>query len=251
AALERSAEIDTRRAEAARKKYELLEEELAKNEKRERKRAAEVASGIIQDARRTVEQVVREIRESNASAGAIRSAHDVIRSREEEVEVLRDEAGHEGVSATADTLVAEGMTVFLKGLERPAQVLSVDGGRLRVMAGSISLDVARDDVEPLPGEPAVPQRVVVTAPLKSVSPALDIIGQRAEEARETVEKYLDDALLSGLARVRIIHGSGTGVLRKVVDELLRDHDQVVEYGVDTDTPGGTGVTWVNLEGAST
>ncbi len=250
AALEISAETDTRRAEAARRKFELLEAELAKNEKRERKRAAETASGIIQDARRTVEQVVREIRESKASAGAIRSAHETIRSREEEVEALREEAGHKGVPATADALLAEGMTVFLKGLERSAQVLSVDGGRVRVMAGSISLDVARADVEPVPGEPAAPRRVVITAPLKSVSPTLDIIGQRADEARETLEKYLDDALLSGLDRVRIIHGSGAGVLRKVVDELLRDHDQVVEYGVEIDKPGGTGVTWVNLGGAS-
>ncbi len=250
AALEISAETDTRRAEAARRKFELLEAELAKNEKKERKRAAETASEIIQDARRTLEQVVREIRESKASTGAIRSAHETIRSREEEVEALREEAGHEGVPATADALLAEGMTVFLKGLERSAQVLSVDGGRVRVMAGSISLDVARADVEPVSVELAEPRRVVVTAPLKSVSPTLDIIGQRADEARETLEKYLDDALLSGLDRVRIIHGSGAGVLRKIVDELLRDHDQVVEYGVEIDKPGGTGVTWVNLGGAS-
>ncbi len=244
--LERTAQADARTAEAAREKYELLAAELTKNEKKERKRAAETALGIIHDARRTVEHVVREIRESKASADAIQNAHEAIRTQAEAVEVLREEAGYEGVPETGTAPLVEGMTVFLRGLERPAQVLSVDGGRVRVMAGSISLDVARADVEPVSDAPVAPRRVVVRTPEKTVPQTLDIIGQRAEEARNTLEKYLDDALLGGLTRVRIIHGSGAGVLRRVVDEVLRDHAQVEEHGVDIDTPGGTGVTWVKL-----
>ncbi|MFC1595423.1 endonuclease MutS2 [Gemmatimonadota bacterium] len=249
AGLERTAEIDARKAEAARKKYELLASELAEGEKRERKRAAETASAIIQDARKTVEQVVREIREAKASASAIRDAHETIRTQVEKVDILREEAGPEHERGAGKTPLVEGMTVFLKGLDRSAEVLSVDGGRVRVMAGSISLDVARTDVEPVLLEPVAPRRFVVTTPLKTVPPTLDIIGQRAEAARNTIEKYLDDAILGGLTRVRIIHGSGAGVLRKVVDEVLRGHDQVKEYGVEIGTPGGAGVTWVNLEGA--
>jgi len=247
--LENRAAADARKAELARREHEHLARDLADNEKRERKRAAETAADIISDARRTVERVVREIRESDASADVIRAAHDAIRSETERVETLQDESVEEAPFEKGDVTVVEGMTVYLKGLERPAQVLNVDGRRVRVRAGSISLDVALADVEPAPDEPVTPRQVVVQAPTRQTALTLDIIGQRAEEARNTLEKYLDDALLSGLSRVRIIHGSGAGVLRRVVDEVLRDHDQVSEYGVEMDTPGGTGVTWVKLEGA--
>jgi DNA mismatch repair protein MutS2 len=167
----------------------------------------------------------------------------------EEVARVRSESVADTPANRDELSIAEGMTVYLKGLERPAQVVNVDGNRVRVMAGSISLDVALADVEPAPDEPVAPLKTVVRVPTRQTSLTLDIIGQRAEEARNSLEKYLDDAILSGLSRVRIIHGSGAGVLRRVVDEVLRDHDQVVEYGVEMDAPGGTGVTWVVLEGA--
>jgi len=249
AELETRAAAATRMAEKARREHEQLARELADNEKSERKRAAERAADIISDARRTVERVVREIRESEASAEVIRSAHDSIERATEQVVALQADSDTETMLEEGDSTVVEGMTVYLKGLERPAQVLNVDGGRVRVMAGSISLDVALADVEPAPDQPATQQQVVVQAPSKTAALTLDIIGQRAEEARNTLEKYLDDALLSGLTRVRIIHGSGAGVLRRVVDEVLGDHDQVSEHGLEMDSPGGTGVTWVELEGA--
>jgi DNA mismatch repair protein MutS2 len=81
-----------------------------------------------------------------------------------------------------------------------------------------------------------------------VSMELDVRGQTAEEAIAEVDKYLDDACLAGLSRVRIIHGKGTGALKQAVRKFLKEHPHV-----DTALPGGLseggdGVTIVSTRG---
>src|SRR4030095_16687002 len=73
-----------------------------------------------------------------------------------------------------------------------------------------------------------------------VGPELHLIGRTADEARETLEKYLDDAFLAGLPSVRIIHGKGTGTLRRAVHELLARHPLVAEHRVGALHEGGEG-----------
>jgi DNA mismatch repair protein MutS2 len=68
----------------------------------------------------------------------------------------------------------------------------------------------------------------------------------ADEAREAVQRAVDDAVLADLAAVRIIHGKGTGVLRKVVDEVLRADRRVTAHRLAPPREGGTGVTVAQL-----
>lgn len=260
--LQRQAEIDSRKAGAARRKYESLAEELAANAERQRVLAAEEAREIVAEARRRIEGVVREIRESNAAPAAIKRAQGTVRELTRKVERRVERATHS--SGGSDIPLHEGDRVYLVNLDRSAVVKRVDKGRVRVQAGSLSFDVAREEIEPLAGEEvlepsgtvsgqveaAPPNRGAgICTPFKSVPPTLEIIGQRAEEARHILEKYLDDAIVAGLESVAVIHGSGKGVLRRVVEEVLRNHSCVAEYGLDRDVPGGTGVTRVRLKGS--
>lgn len=80
----------------------------------------------------------------------------------------------------------------------------------------------------------------------TVSPEIDIRGLLAAEAIERLDKYLDDALLCGLDQVRIIHGKGTGALRKAVREFLQNHRQVAFLRWGDPNEGGDGVTVVKL-----
>ncbi len=257
--LRREAETDSRRAGEERRKYESLANELAADAELERRVAAEQAREIVKEARRSIEGLVREIRESNAAPAAIRKAHQTIAEIARNAEDQATKAV--GGRGDPDAPLQEGDEVYLVSLERPAIVQSVGGRRVRVRAGSLSLDVARDDIEPIaekgahrPGRGKIeaasgpPGSGGVRTPLKSVSQTLDIIGQRADEARQTLEKYLDDAILAGLENIAVIHGSGRGVLRRVVEEVLKNHSSVEEYGLDTRAPGGTGVTRVRLKG---
>jgi DNA mismatch repair protein MutS2 len=79
-----------------------------------------------------------------------------------------------------------------------------------------------------------------------VGPELHLIGRTADEARETLEKYLDDAFLAGLPTVRIIHGKGTGTLRRAVHELLTGHPLVAEHRLGALHEGGEGATVAQL-----
>jgi DNA mismatch repair protein MutS2 len=75
---------------------------------------------------------------------------------------------------------------------------------------------------------------------------LNIIGRTTDEARDLLEKYLDDAFLAGLSSVRIIHGKGTGALRRAVEELLSAHPLVAEHRPGAASEGGAGATVAGL-----
>jgi DNA mismatch repair protein MutS2 len=81
---------------------------------------------------------------------------------------------------------------------------------------------------------------------RSTSPEIDLRGQRVDEAVENVEGWLNDAALDGMSPVRIIHGKGTGALRRAVRELLDGHP-LVESAASGEGPGGDGVTVVELK----
>jgi DNA mismatch repair protein MutS2 len=75
---------------------------------------------------------------------------------------------------------------------------------------------------------------------------LHLLGWTTDEARPAVEKFLDDAVLAGFDSVRIVHGKGTGALRRAVEELLRGHPLVARFRPGGPGEGGTGATVVDL-----
>jgi DNA mismatch repair protein MutS2 len=75
---------------------------------------------------------------------------------------------------------------------------------------------------------------------------LMMLGKRAEEVESMLNKYLDDASLSALTQVRIVHGSGTGVLRQIVRDMLHSHPLVKSFRPGEKGEGGNGVTIVRL-----
>jgi DNA mismatch repair protein MutS2 len=76
---------------------------------------------------------------------------------------------------------------------------------------------------------------------------LNLIGKTTDEAVDLADKFLDDAFLNGLSEVRIIHGHGTGALRKAVAEFLKDHPHVARFNTAPQDKGGSGATVVFLE----
>lgn len=82
---------------------------------------------------------------------------------------------------------------------------------------------------------------------ESISPEINLLGSTVEEATRRLEKYLDAAFLWGLRHVRVIHGKGTGVLRKGVHKFLRGHPLVEGFDLAEMTDGGSGATVVALK----
>src|SRR5699024_12345921 len=80
----------------------------------------------------------------------------------------------------------------------------------------------------------------------TVKPELDLRGERYEDAMARLEKYIDDALLQSYPRVTIIHGKGTGALRKGVEQFIQTHPHIKSHRLGAHNEGGSGVTVIEL-----
>ncbi|HSY89837.1 MAG TPA: Smr/MutS family protein [Candidatus Binatus sp.] len=158
--------------------------------------------------------------------------------------------------------VAEGDTVKLKSTGRSAQVVrKVDDHQFEVQMGAMKMKVARDDIaEVLASAQAQPgDTPVKAARARGISISLNnenegatapseinVIGRTVDEASREVEKFVDRAFLAGLPRVRVVHGSGMGILRKALRQLLQQHPHVTSVAEAPQNEGGGGATLVEL-----
>ena len=150
-----------------------------------------------------------------------------------------------------------GDLVKLKSLGRQARVDRVlDGKSYEVSIGPMKMRAAIDDIAdvesvklatPLEAARKGGNVTVSTAQNPDYIPSeINVIGRTADDAQSEVERYLDQAFLAGLPRVRIVHGTGMGVLRRTLREYLRNHPQVAEVAEAAHNEGGQGATLVEL-----
>ncbi len=148
--------------------------------------------------------------------------------------------------------ITAGDTVWLRDACVPATVLSVSEGRglVEVQAGKVKMTLRLDSVErraPATGDAKTGDTLIRREIHKTrVSFELDLRGKRAEEVEPLLDGYLNEASLSGLSRVRIIHGFGTGTVRQIVRQALVSHPLVASFQPGEQSEGGDGVTIVSM-----
>jgi DNA mismatch repair protein MutS2 len=187
-----------------------------------------------QDAQRRVAKAKRELREDFQTT-VLATQDD---SRQDRIQPLR---------------IEEGVRVRLRDVREPARVRrKIGADRIEVEAGFMKMQVSIDDViEVLPETPEkskLPKNVSYRpAPeLAPVHQEINVIGQRAEEARDAVDEFLDRAVMATASRVRIVHGHGMGILKKTISELLSRHPHVAKFYQAPQHEGGAGATIVEL-----
>jgi DNA mismatch repair protein MutS2 len=151
--------------------------------------------------------------------------------------------------------VSEGDTVRLKSLGRNAVVQKrVDENTFEVEVGTMKMKIRRDDIAEVvvraaasPVEAARARGVSVSLAHDLSAPSeINVIGQNVDDATRAVEKFVDHAFLAGLPRVRIVHGSGMGILRKALRQYLQSHPHVASVTEPPQNEGGAGATVVEL-----
>ncbi|NPV09162.1 MAG: endonuclease MutS2 [Anaerolineae bacterium] len=224
---------------------------------REREQVLEQAR---QEGRRELESLREEIAATRAYLAKARVAEQVSEVRRvlSEAEGLAERAA-EAVAPTPSTLRRTGAEpevgdlVWVGSLKTQGTVTGVEAGHAEVAVGSLRLRVALDDLEVR--EPAVEEsmssgrgrsRVVQLPASPAVKPELHLRGMRVEEAVPELQRYLDEAYLAALGRVRVVHGKGTGTLRRFVREELARHPLVASVRSGGPAEGGDGVTVVEL-----
>lgn len=152
--------------------------------------------------------------------------------------------------------VVEGARVRLKGVREPARVRRIiNDSTVEVEAGFLKMQISIEDIEQvLPPEQKPEAKLPKNVTFHQAGPKWDIsyreinlLGKRAEEAEEEVDRFLDQAALASVDRVRIIHGFGMGVLRRTVSELLKRHPHVQTFYPATPAEGGAGATIAELK----
>jgi DNA mismatch repair protein MutS2 len=152
--------------------------------------------------------------------------------------------------------ISVGDTVRLKSLGRDGKVLRYfDDDTFEVAVGPMKMKVARDDVAEVvahAGEnPVAAARsrginVSLARENDSVPTEINVIGQTVDEATSAVEKFVDRAFLAGALRLRVVHGSGMGILRKALRQFLQSHPHVAHVSEPPQNEGGGGATVVEL-----
>jgi DNA mismatch repair protein MutS2 len=145
--------------------------------------------------------------------------------------------------------IAIGSPVHVEGVSEPGTLLAIDDrGLADVAAGALRLRVPAASLRPAQAveETARSTRPVVVGSAPAVSLQLDLRGARAEEALAVLDRYLNDAAVAGVDRLRIVHGKGTGALRTAVRELLSRHPLVRSHEPAGAAEGGDGATIVRL-----
>ena len=222
-------------------------------------KAREEALELVTQARKESDALLREIRDMQRAGykdldeAAAQKARQALRKQESHLYDSLEPQGN--ASRQTDGEPKPGDMVYLRKLKQKAQVLiEANGqGEVTVQAGVMKLTVKRGDLEILPEELYTDDKKLKTGAgaigagkAKNISTELDLRGLLVDEAILEAEKYLDDAYLAGVPQINIIHGKGTGALRKAIRDLAAGHPFVAEARQGAYNEGGDGVTIITL-----
>jgi len=199
------------------------------------------AKELVQSARRDLNRILDEARHEKRDA-----AREQLRAKELEVEgALRQLSGERPLEPAE---IVPGSRVLVRSLGCDATVLKVGQGRLRVQAGRLELDVTLDDLSRPSGKAVAPhsRERRRSGGDEEAARELNLIGQRVDDALALLEPFLNHSSLAGYGEVRIIHGVGTGALRRAVHEHLDGHPLVSAFRLGERFEGGNGATVVSL-----
>ena len=208
------------------------------------RRARAEADELLLQARRALRQA-----EQARDKAAKRNLIDEAREELARAERTREETTPHTSAPQFTVPIAVGAPVLVDGVSEPGTLLALDDrGMADVAAGPLRLRVPVSSLREAaaPEAPVRSVRASVSGSAPSVPLQLDLRGARAEEALAVLDRYLNDAAVAGIDRLRIIHGKGTGALRTAVREMLSAHPLVREQASAGPSEGGDGATIVRL-----
>ena len=257
---ERAREIERLRVEAAAQLAKARQTE-AQAESRAQAivaRARAEATALVSEIRRALTAEWDKLKRTDRSRRSLDESRRRVREVASRMEALVPEA-----PAERPVSLAPGATVTAEHLGIRGELVEIAGTSATVRSGSVTVRVPLSVLRPaaqtvatgredVPGRG--PGRVGFRSPgslpgtsSRPVAAEILLLGQTTDEARDRVEKYLDDAFLAGLASVRLVHGKGSGALRKTVRDLLAGHPLVESFRDGEPSEGGTGATVAALK----
>ena len=255
-------EIETykKEIEALKAKTQQKQEKLEEQRERILRDAREKAGAILQEAKDFADETMKNFRKfgkESISASEMEKERERLRQKMKENSSTSDFPAKKPRKANkpSDFHLGESVRVLSMNLTGTVSSLPDSRGYLTIQMGILRSQVHISDLEILeePVSYTVPKRnythkgKVKMDKSLCVSPEINLLGKTVDEAIYELDKYLDDALLSHLSTVRVVHGKGTGALRKGIHEYLRRQKYVKSYRLGEFGEGDAGVTIVELK----
>lgn len=267
-------------------RYEKELEELDKSRKEILKKAREDAEQLLQESNAKIENTIRTIKEAQAEKERTRTARQELTDFRQQIEEADKAAMEEKIARKMEKLrekqerkkdkknkqasqsavqpvpkvipLQAGDYVRIKGQTSVGQIMELNGKNAVVMFGLMKTNVKSDRLE----RTDAPKQTLNTAKATFVSSEtqdrmyekklnfkqdIDVRGMRGDEAIQAVTYFIDDAILVGVSRVRILHGTGTGILRTLIRQYLATVSGVAHFQDEHVQFGGAGITVVDLK----
>lgn len=254
-------EIQNYKREVERLKTQTRQKQEKLEEQRERilREANEKANAILRDAKEMADETMKNFRKfgkEGISAAEMEKERERLRQKIKETSAKSTLTPQKPKKTykPSDFKLGESVKVLSMNLTGTISSLPDSRGNVTVQMGILRSQVHISDLEIIEEQnPYAPKNMRRTGSGKikmskslSVSPEINLLGKTVDEAVAELDKYLDDALLSHLSSVRVVHGKGTGALRKGIHEYLRRQKHVKSYHLAEFGEGDAGVTIVNL-----
>lgn len=267
-------------------RYEKEIEELTRSRKEILKKAKEDAEYLLQESNAKIENTIRTIKEAQAEKGRTKLARKELTDFRQQVEEIDKAALEEQIARKMERLrekqerkkerknkpaenkpavvvpkvlpIQSGDYVRIKGQTTVGQVMEISGKNAVVMFGLMKTNVKTDRLErsdaPKPTT-TIAKSTFVSSETQdrmyekrlSFKQDIDVRGMRGDEAIQAVTYFIDDAILVGVSRVRILHGTGSGILRTLIRQYLSTVPGVADFRDEHVQFGGAGITVVDLK----
>ena len=215
-------------------------------------KAEEEKANIIRKTKREVEQIISELKEQFDDHGMKERQRAIEAARKElkeKTKIITPEE-YKSMPALEIDKVKIGDSVFVTTLNAKATVIEIKGKSILVELGLMKTMVSSDVCR----KTSTDNKSVITKPKKislnkiqEVQPTIDIRGVNVQEGEDILNKYLDDVILCGLTRILVIHGKGTGALKKGIRNFLQNHSCVEKIEIAELNEGGDGATVVFMK----
>jgi len=232
------------------------------------KEAKAKAQQLLDNSNRIIENTIRGIKECNAEKDATQKLRDTLNKAKEEIlsdKILSEPApgmlvvpeAKEELSVKPTGPLRPGSFVRMEGQESIGTIAEIRGKQAVVLFGSVQVRTKTENLVTATkaeirqweannkfGRPHSSIFHQMSDKMAEFKMSIDIRGQKAEEAQESIARYLDQAILLRVHDVRILHGKGDGVLRHILHQYLRDVSEIERYEDEKPERGGQGVTLV-------
>lgn len=252
------------RAEQLEAKAEAVRADLSKRKAEIIRKAKDEGAAMVRRARRESEEVIKQLKEQFNDLGiqkrqqAIQEARDRLAQEAERVRpgLVSEKAYNKRIDPSS---ISPGDIVYVTKLDQKGSVISVHGKELELQLGAMKMNVKMSACKFVSKAPAETQSSPKTLPrnrkrkesfigkVQEAHREIDIRGLMVNEAEVILGKFIDDSVMAGLSQVLIIHGKGTGALRKGIHEYLKRHRNVDNFNFADMSEGGTGATLVDLK----